>query len=152
MKWMQAFPNHCARKMHAALVKANRLHRRNLLERLGIGGDTAAYAPRAKKLTEDLIEQYDPDALGGWETVIGIDLLAEGDVQPMKFTVTVKDGRAILSDGLPDDAVFTVTVSAGLWAAILLKKKRVEMAFMQGKLKIQGKSEEVLKLRAAFKM
>jgi putative sterol carrier protein len=69
----------------------------------------------------------------------------------MSFTMRVKDGRAELIEGsLPDDAVFTISVPAGTWAAILLKKKKVEMALVQGKLKIQGKSEEALKLKAAF--
>lgn len=146
------FPERYAKKMHAALVKAKRPVKKSILERLGLAGNTASYAPQAKKLTEDLVKQYDPSAAPGWETVLGIDLLAEGTVLPMKFTLTVKDGHAVLSEGLPADAVFTLTVSAGVWAAILLKKKRVEMAFMQGKLKIQGKSEEALKLRPAFKM
>ncbi len=43
-----------------------------------------------------------------------------------------------------------ISVPAGAWAAIILKKKRIEMAYLQGLIKIEGKSEEALKLRTAF--
>ena len=47
-------------------------------------------------------------------------------------------------------AELTVTLSAGTWAAILMGDKKVESAFLQGKLKVDGKPEAALPLRAAF--
>jgi hypothetical protein len=41
-------------------------------------------------------------------------------------------------------------MAPGVWAAILLKKKRIEIAVLQGKLRYSGKVEEALKLRSAF--
>ena len=58
--------------------------------------------------------------------------------------LTVKEGT------LPENWDMKITAQAGVWAAILLKKKRIEMAYLQGLLKIEGKSEEALRLRSAF--
>lgn len=128
-----------------------KMPKKNLFEMLGIGGNTEQYACQAEKLTKELSGRFNPAAAEGWSTVMGLQVTPEGSAASMKFTMRVKDGKAELIEGsLPDDAVFTISVPAGTWAAILLKKKKVEMAFMQGKLKIQGKSEEALKLKAAF--
>jgi putative sterol carrier protein len=130
-----------------------KMPKKNIFELLGIGGNTEQYAPKAKELTEELARRFNPAAAEGWSTVMGLQLTAEGGAPSMKFTMRVSGGKAELIEGsLPDDAVFTISASAGTWAAILLKKKKVEMAFMQGKLKIQGKSEEALKLKSAFEL
>jgi hypothetical protein len=44
----------------------------------------------------------------------------------------------------------TLIMPAGTWAAILLGKKRLETALLQGKIKYEGRAEEGLKLRGAF--
>jgi putative sterol carrier protein len=138
----------CCNRARHVLAK---MPRKNIFDLLGIGGNTEQYASQAKELTEKLQRQFDASAAEGWETVMGLQLTPEGSAPSMKFTMTVKDGKAFLTEGsLPDHAVFTISASAGTWAAILLKKKKVETAFIQGKLKIQGKTEEALKLKAAF--
>jgi len=130
-----------------------KMPKKNIFDLLGIGGNTEQYALQAKELTEKLTIQFDPSAVEGWETVMGLQLTPEGSVPSMKFTMMIKDGKAVLTEGsLPDNAVFTISTSAGTWAAIILKKKKVETAFIQGKLKIKGKTEEALKLKAAFKL
>jgi predicted dehydrogenase len=128
-----------------------KMPRKNIFEMLGIGGNTEQYAAQARELTQELAKRFNPAAAEGWSTVMGLQLTPEGSSPSMNFTMRVRDGRAELIEGsLPDDPVFTISVPAGTWAAILLKKKKVEMALVQGKLKIQGKSEEALKLKAAF--
>ena len=127
--------------------------KKGILERLGLAENMAQYANQAHDLTFDLLQHFDPSAVESWSTVMGLQLTAEGTAPEMKFTLRVADGKAEIIEGsLPDDAVFTIATSAGTWSAILLKKKRVETAFIQGKLKIQGRSEEALKLKAAFKL
>lgn len=124
-----------------------------ILERLGLAADTAPYAQQAQALTAALLEKFDPAAVQDWQTIMGLRLLPDGTTPEMRFTITVHDGRAEIHAGaLPDGAVFTITAPAGVWAAILLGKKRVETAFIQGKLKIDGKSDEALKLKAAFQL
>ena len=65
----------------------------------------------------------------------------------------LQDGRVELTRGaLPKDALLTVWMPAGLWAAILLGKTRIETALFRGKIKFDGKAEEALKLREVFGM
>ena len=67
--------------------------------------------------------------------------------------LTIRDGRVELTRGeLPDDALLTVWMPAGLWASILLKKTRIETALFKGKIKFEGKAEEALKLREVFRL
>ncbi|MBP7605296.1 MAG: Gfo/Idh/MocA family oxidoreductase [Spirochaetes bacterium] len=115
------------------------------------GGNYSGYASRAVELTEGLMERFDAGRAAGWNSVIGLHLLADGCCADELFTLEVKDGAARLSRGaIPRDAVLVVKVQAGVWAAMLLGKKRIEMALIQGKLKLEGKAEEGLKLRDVF--
>ncbi len=113
-------------------------------------GKLSALAPQAKELTEKLMERFNPEAVKGWETVIGLNLLADGGTPDQTFGLFVKGGKAELRYGqIPAGAALIIKIPAGTWAGILLGKKKLEMALIQGKLKIEGKAEEALKLRAA---
>jgi len=95
--------------------------------------------------------RYDAEAASGWDCVIGLHLTAEGDAAETLFGLYVRGGTAELKEGsLPDNPALVIRAGAGTWAAILLKKKRIEMALIQGKLKAEGKAEEGLKLRSVF--
>jgi len=126
---------------------------KGLLARLGLRGNEARYASQAVALTENLIDRFDPAAVEGWQADIGLVLSAQGEVAETSYRLTIKDGRAQLNKGaLPAHATLTITSPAGTWAAILLKKKRIETAFLQGRLKLEGNAEEGLKLRKAFNL
>jgi predicted dehydrogenase/putative sterol carrier protein len=115
--------------------------------------DLAPYAPQARALTEKLLADFDPDKAKGWDIIIGIHLTPEGEASEEKIGLTIKDQKIALQFGtLPTTTTFTVRVAAGVWAAILLKKKRPELAFLQGKIKVEGRVEEGLKLRELFKL
>ena len=47
-------------------------------------------------------------------------------------------------------AEITLALPAGTWAAILAGDKKIEPAFLQGKLQVEGKPETALPLRRAF--
>lgn len=117
------------------------------------GGGLAKYAPQAKTLTEQLMNQFDPSAQRDWTCTIALHLTADGTVPEQKFGLFIKDGKAELHPGqLPDKPDLTLRMRAGTWAAILLRKKRLETALLQGKIHFDGHAEEGLKLRAAFKI
>jgi predicted dehydrogenase len=142
-----AFPALLRWKKHRAERKAQSSE--GLFARLF--GGTKQYAPQAAALTRGLIDRFDAAKVQDWSCVIGLRLTAEGSAAESLFALRVEAGRASLSEGsLPQDAVLTITMSAGTWAAVLLKKKRIETAFLQGKLKVEGRAEEALKLRSAF--
>jgi hypothetical protein len=114
-------------------------------------GGTGRYASQAIDLTRALVGRFDPAKVEGWSTVIGLRLLADGATAEALFGLTVAQGKATLTEGaLPDNAALTISLPAGAWAAILLKKKRIETAFLQGKLRVEGRAEVALKLRSAF--
>ena len=121
------------------------------LSRLLPEGKTAQYAGQALELTRGLVEGFEAPEPALPDTVLGL-VLRGGEQAEMRFGLIVKDNQASLVEGeVPDGAGLTVTMAPGLWAAILLKKKRIEMAVLSGKIKYEGRVEEALTLRDAFK-
>lgn len=115
------------------------------------GEGNEKYAAEAGTLTEQLAGNYNPEAVRDWNSAIGIHLSREGQSGELKYAVIISNGTVTIEKGiLPENAVLTIRTGCGTWAAILLKKKKIEMAFIQGKIKLEGKAEEGLKLRSAF--
>jgi putative sterol carrier protein len=125
--------------------------RQNLLSRLGLGKRDTGYANQARILTEELMQRFEASAVEGWKISIGLHLLADGNVSEMRYRIAIGDGGAVIEAGdWSANAELVIRVPAGTWAAILLGKKRIETAFLQGKLKLEGKAEHGLRLRDAF--
>ncbi|MEW6528187.1 MAG: Gfo/Idh/MocA family oxidoreductase [Spirochaetota bacterium] len=125
--------------------------KKSLLERIGLSGNTSQYAPQAKELTDEFLKRYNPDAVKQWTVTIALNIEPDGEAQGFCYGIMINNSVLTVKEGvLPQKWDMKITVPAGLWAAILLKKKRIEMAYLQGRIKIEGKSEEALKLRAAF--
>jgi predicted dehydrogenase/putative sterol carrier protein len=119
----------------------------------GGGGRTSKYAPQAKAETEKLLARFDPRAAQGWDCAIGLHLLADGGVQESSYTIRIAGGKLEVTSGdLPKDTFLTLRMPAGIWAAVLLGKKRIETAVLQGKIKWEGRAEEALKLRDVFRL
>jgi putative sterol carrier protein len=122
-----------------------------LISLIDIKPNVSRYAPQARSLTIKLIDKFNPDAVRDWESTIGLNVLPEKNVPELKFSLTIKKGKATLEEGsLPDKAVLVLSIPAGTWAAILLGKEKIEKAFMEGRITIEGEAEEALKLRSAF--
>ena len=58
----------------------------------------------------------------------------------------------VVAGPLPDHADLTLSIRAGVWAAILLGKKRLETTVLQGLLKYEGHVEKALPLRNALRI
>ncbi len=110
-------------------------------------GSDDRHAPKCRELTEGLLERFDGEAVADWTAVLCVS--AEGE-HGGQWTLRFDGGEMTLDEGLDPAAELTVILSAGTWAAILMGDKKVESAFLQGKLKIDGKPEAALPLRAAF--
>jgi predicted dehydrogenase len=118
-----------------------------------LSGNLSKLAPQADALTEKLLERFDADAAKGWEIEVGLVLLADGGVSDQSYTLAVSGGSAKLIKGkLSEKAALTLRCPAGTWAGILLGRKRIELALIQGKLKAEGRLEEGLRLRSVFKI
>lgn len=115
-----------------------------------LGGDTSRFAPRAVELTEALVARHDPEAARRAATVIGLHLTPDGGVEE-RLGLHIAEGRVELTRGaLPENSLLTVWMPAGLWAAILLRERRIETALFQGRIRFEGRAEEALKLREIF--
>ncbi|MCB1321526.1 MAG: Gfo/Idh/MocA family oxidoreductase [Leptospiraceae bacterium] len=124
--------------------------RPGLLQRL-LPDRTGKYAPQADALTRQLLERYNSQAAGDWRVSLALILTADSGVPEQRYTLRIDRKDIQLEEGQADStAVLTLTCPAGVWAAILLKKKRIETAVLTGRLKADGKVEEGLKLRSAF--
>ena len=121
--------------------------------RKGFFARTSRYAPQAHALMERIQERFDARAAQGWDCTIGIELTAEGGVDGAKFGLHIRNGKLDVTRGeLPPDAMLTLHIPAGTWAAILLGKMRLEAAILRGKIKYEGRAEEGLRLRTVFKL
>ncbi len=119
----------------------------------GIGGGTARYAPQARELTLGLGGRFEPSRAEGWSSVVGLRLTPDEGEAEQSYSLQIDHGRFSIQEGsLPSDAALTLSMPAGTWAAILLGKKRLETALLQGKIKYEGRAEEGLKLRSVFKI
>ncbi len=113
-------------------------------------GGTSKYAGQAVGLTESMVSRFVPGEPPLPDTSIGLVLQGDG-LPEQRLGLVIRDNRATLLQGeLPAEAALVVTMAPGVWAAILLKKKRIEFAVLQGKIRYSGRVEEALKLRSAF--
>jgi len=146
------FPDRYARRQKKRELRQQQAHP-GLLARLGFGRKDAAYAFQALELTESLVERYDPEVAPGWEVAVDLHLLPQGDCPETTYHLAIQNGKvALTTGGGASKPTMTLTVPAGTWAAILLGKRRMETAFLQGHLKVSGKAEEGLRLKATFGM
>ena len=124
---------------------------KGILSVLGFGKKEEGLADQARGLTEDLVLRFNPEAAQGWNVVVGLHITPQGKAPEMLYHLKISGGQAEMVAGRwPDDADLVIQVPAGTWAAVLLGKKRIETALLQGKLKLKGKAEHGLKLRSAF--
>ena len=143
------FPNLYAFKRKRREIRKER-HQEGLLARLGFGLNRKKLAPMAHQLTEDLVAGFDGDAKTVPDTCIGL-ILKGDDLPEEQVTLLIEDNVARLEWGeVGEDAPLTVTMRPSTWAAVLLKKQRIEMALIRRQIKFTGRAEEALKLKDAF--
>lgn len=122
-----------------------------LKEVISRGRGHGRYASRARSLTIELMDKFNPDAVQDWESTIGLDLLPENDTPALKFSIIITKGSAKVEEGsLPEKGSLILRIPSGTWAAILLGKEKIEQAFTEGKIELDGEIDEALKVRAAF--
>jgi hypothetical protein len=100
-----------------------------------------------------MINRFDTSGIKdkAWTCTVGIHLLPDGNAAETKFSVFIVGDKISCKEGvLPEFPTTSLQVKAGLWADILLKKKKIEVAYFQGKIKIQGQVQDGLNLKTGL--
>jgi predicted dehydrogenase len=128
--------------------------KRGILERLGLVPDDSRYAPAAMSLTEEKIEELESVELAAGEDFQAVlEITPEGNVSGEGFLIEATGGKIRVHRGDAGAGVESrIRVPAGTWGAILSGKRRIETAYIQGKLKIEGPVDRVLRLKDILKL
>lgn len=94
-------------------------------------------------------ERMDAGAADGVEVTIGWDL--SGDEATSK-TIAISGGGLEVSEGISDDANATISMDSDDFKALVTGELNPMMAFMGGKVKIDGDMSAVMKIQSLFGM
>jgi predicted dehydrogenase/putative sterol carrier protein len=106
-------------------------------------------ASECRRLMEALPSRFRKEAILGLDASIFLDIRGTHGGQ---WTIEIRDGQFSLYEGKRGECGLVIRADDVNWAAILAGKKGVEMAFLQGQLKLEGKAEWALSLKKAFQL
>lgn len=101
------------------------------------------------ELFEKMPGQFQADKAAGMNAVILFDLSGEGGGQ---WNVTIADGTCAVAQGVVDSPKSTVRMDAGDYHDMIVGKLNPMMAFMSGKVKVEGDLNTVMKFQQIFGM
>ncbi len=128
--------------------------KKGILERLGLVPDDSRFAPRAISLTEEkIVELEKVELAGGDDFQAVLELTPDGNVEGQRFLIVCEDGKISIHRGDAGSGVESrIKVPMGTWGAILSGKRRIETAYIQGRLKIEGPVDRVLRIKDILKL
>jgi putative sterol carrier protein len=101
------------------------------------------------ELFEKMPGQFQADKAGDMNAVILFDLSGEGGGQ---WSVSIADGKCDVTQGAADSPKSTVRMDAGDYHDMITGKLNPMMAFMSGKVKVEGDLNTVMKFQQIFGM
>lgn len=96
------------------------------------------------EIFEAMASGVDADKLDGIDVIIGWSL--SGDEAAEK-TMSIADGKLDVAEGLNDDANATINMDSEDFKAMMSGELNPMMAFMGGKVKIDGDMSAVMKIQ-----
>jgi predicted dehydrogenase/putative sterol carrier protein len=132
---------------HRNRNKKSILHFKSRLLRESRGGDKyGSLAIQSEELTLALPARSNREKLQGWEVRIGLELTEATGVTEYLY---ISDGEKALIEKSPvtGNENLVITVNSGLWAALLLGRRKLQTAYLQGKLKFRGDMDCAFKLK-----
>ena len=101
----------------------------------------------AAEVFEAMPSRLDADAAADINVTIGWDL--SGDEETQK-TIKIADGAMTVEDGLADDLNATISMDSDDFVAMTTGELNPMMAFMGGKVKVDGDMSAVMKIQNLF--
>ncbi len=101
------------------------------------------------ELFEKMPSQFQADKAGDMDAVILFDLAGDGGGQ---WSVTIANGACEVTEGAADNPKSTVKMDAGDYHDMITGKLNPMMAFMSGKVKVEGDLNTVMKFQSIFGM
>lgn len=101
------------------------------------------------ELFEKMPGQFQADKAGDMNAVILFDLSGEGGGQ---WSVAIADGKCEVTQGAAESPKATVRMDAGDYKDMITGKLNPMMAFMSGKVKVEGDLNTVMKFQQLFGM
>ena len=87
------------------------------------------------------------DKAEGLNVIIGWNLTGD---EPGEYTLTIADQTATIDSGISDDAAATLTMDSDDFKMLQTGELNGMMAFMSGKIKIDGDMGSVMKIQGVF--
>lgn len=97
----------------------------------------------------NITERFSADKAAGMNMTIAFNLSGDNGGQ---WAVQVKDGSANVVEGEVDSPTATINMTADDYVAMTTGKLNPMMAFMSGKVKVDGDLNSVMKFQQAFGM
>ena len=97
---------------------------------------------------KEMPSSLNADAAKGMNATIQFNLSGDNGGQ---WYVTIKDGKAEVSQGTAPSANMTLSMTAQDYVDMTMGKLNGQMAFMSGKLKISGDMGLAMKMQSLFK-
>lgn len=107
-----------------------------------------ATTEEVKAIFDAMPANLNVDAAKGMNAVIQFNLTGDGGGN---YNVSIKDGTATVAEGTHPQPNMTLTMAAQDYVDMIAGKLNGQMAFMSGKLKIQGDMGLAMKMQSLFK-
>ena len=101
-----------------------------------------------KMIFMGMIAGFNEEKAKGWETVIQYNITGEGGGD---FYIEIKDGRCKLFEGKAEKAKLIIKANREDWVAISEGKLDGTKAFMEGRMKVEGDMNDLLKMQSVFR-
>jgi len=105
--------------------------------------------PSVADIFKEMPNRFDAAKAGDINASITFDLAGEGGGQ---WSVIIADGAVKVREGAIDSPSATVRMDAGDYADMVSGKLNPMMAFMSGKVKVEGDLDSVMKVQSVFGM
>jgi putative sterol carrier protein len=97
----------------------------------------------------NMAKNFNAEKAGDMNASVVFDLSGEGGGA---WTVTVADGKANVVQGASENATATIRMTAADYEAMTTGSLNPMMAFMSGKIKVEGDLNTVMKFQTLFGM